>query len=167
MWLRLGVKPSHILPGSMKDNFWEMGETGPCGPCSELHFDRIGDRDVPELVNQDDPDVLEIWNLVFIQYNRESAEKLSPLPKKHIDCGLGLERLVSVIQNKKSNYDTDLFMPIFGAIEKGTGAPSYGGKIGADDVDGIDMAYRVLADHARTLTIALSDGGTPNNAGRG
>lgn len=167
IWAKLGVPESHILPGSMKDNFWEMGETGPCGPCSELHFDRIGGRDVPHLVNMDDPDVLEIWNLVFIQFNRESDGSLRSLPKKHIDCGLGLERLVSVIQNKKANYDTDLFIPLFDAIQKGTGVRPYSGKVGAEDVDGIDMAYRVLADHARTLTIALSDGGYPDNTGRG
>lgn len=167
IWLNLGLPEGHILPGSMKDNFWEMGETGPCGPCSELHFDRIGGRDAAHLVNMDDPDVLEIWNLVFIQYNRESDGSLKPLPKKHIDCGLGLERLVSVIQNKRANYDTDLFMPLFKAIEKGTGARPYSGKVGAEDTDGIDMAYRVLADHARTLTIALSDGGHPDNTGRG
>lgn len=167
IWLSLGLPETNILPGSMKDNFWEMGETGPCGPCSELHFDRIGGRNAAHLVNMDDPDVLEIWNLVFIQFNRETDGSLKLLPKKHIDCGLGLERLVSVIQDKRANYDTDLFMPLFKAIEVGTGVRPYSGKVGADDVDGIDMAYRVLADHARTLTIALSDGGYPDNTGRG
>ncbi|XP_028040907.1 alanine--tRNA ligase, cytoplasmic [Bombyx mandarina] len=167
IWLNLGVPEAHILPGSMKDNFWEMGETGPCGPCSELHYDRIGEREAAHLVNMDDPDVLEIWNLVFIQFNRETDGSLKLLPKKHIDCGLGLERLVSVIQNKRANYDTDFFMPIFKAIENATGVRPYSGKVGIDDDDGIDMAYRVLADHARTLTIALSDGGCPDNTGRG
>ncbi|XP_068620929.1 alanine--tRNA ligase, cytoplasmic [Battus philenor] len=167
IWLNLGLPENHILPGSMKDNFWEMGETGPCGPCSELHYDRIGERNAAHLVNMDDPDVLEIWNLVFIQFNRETDGSLKLLPKKHIDCGLGLERLVSVIQNKRANYDTDFFMPLFKAIEIGTKTRPYTGKVGADDIDGIDMAYRVLADHARTLTIALSDGGYPDNTGRG
>ncbi|XP_066569590.1 alanine--tRNA ligase, cytoplasmic [Amia ocellicauda] len=167
IWLDLGMDESRILPGSMKDNFWEMGDTGPCGPCSEIHFDRIGGRDAAHLVNMDDPNVLEIWNLVFIQFNRESETELKPLPKKSIDTGMGLERLVSVLQNKMSNYDTDLFVPYFEAIQKGTGARPYSGKVGAEDVDGIDMAYRVLADHARTITIALSDGGRPDNTGRG
>ncbi|KAM4572903.1 alanine--tRNA ligase, cytoplasmic isoform 1-T2 [Odontesthes bonariensis] len=167
IWIDLGMAEARILPGSMKDNFWEMGDTGPCGPCSEIHFDRIGGRDASHLVNMDDPNVLEIWNLVFIQFNRESETELKPLPKKSIDTGMGLERLVSVLQNKMSNYDTDLFVPYFEAIQKGTGARPYTGKVGAEDADGIDMAYRVLADHARTITIALSDGGRPDNTGRG
>uniref|UniRef100_A0A4W6DLG2 alanine--tRNA ligase n=1 Tax=Lates calcarifer TaxID=8187 RepID=A0A4W6DLG2_LATCA len=168
IWIDLGMDEARILPGSMKDNFWEMGDTGPCGPCSEIHFDRIGGRDAAHLVNMDDPNVLEIWNLVFIQFNRESETELKPLPKKSIDTGMGLERLVSVLQNKMSNYDTDLFIPYFEAIQKVLKcARPYTGKVGAEDADGIDMAYRVLADHARTITIALSDGGRPDNTGRG
>lgn len=168
MWMDMGVPEDHIIPGNMKDNFWEMGETGPCGPCSEIHYDRIGGgRNAAHLVNMDDPDVLEIWNLVFMQFNREADKSLKVLPAKHIDCGLGLERLVSVIQDKRSNYDTDMFGPLFDAIQAGTGMRAYTGKVGAEDTDGMDMAYRVLADHARTLTIALSDGGRPDNVGRG
>ncbi|ETW80724.1 hypothetical protein HETIRDRAFT_476425 [Heterobasidion irregulare TC 32-1] len=166
-WIKQGVLEDHILPGNAKDNFWEMGSTGPCGPCSEIHYDRIGGRNAAHLVNQDDPDVLEIWNNVFIQFNREDDGSLRPLPAKHVDTGLGYERLVSVIQDKRSNYDTDVFSPIFAKIQELTGVREYRGTFGAEDADGIDTAYRVVADHVRTLTFALSDGGVPNNVGRG
>ncbi|KAL4234586.1 hypothetical protein ACF0H5_006227 [Mactra antiquata] len=167
IWLDLGVPEDRVMPFDMKDNFWEMGEVGPCGPCTEIHYDRIGGRNACEFVNMDVPDVLEIWNLVFIQYNRESETELKLLPKGHVDCGMGLERLVSVMQRKSSNYDTDLFVPLFDFIQQNVGCRKYEGHVGDEDTDGIDMAYRVLADHARTLTIALSDGGRPDNTGRG
>lgn len=167
LWRSVGVAEDHLLTGDMKDNFWEMGDQGPCGPCSEIHYDRIGGRNAAHLVNQDDPNVLEIWNNVFIQYNREPDRSLKPLPNKHVDTGMGYERLVSVLQNKMSNYDTDVFTPLFETISRITGAREYRGKFGEEDTDGIDTAYRVVADHVRTLTFAISDGGIPNNEGRG
>lgn len=166
-WLDVGVAEDHILPGNSADNFWEMGDQGPCGPCSEVHYDRIGGRNAASLVNQDDPDVLEIWNIVFIQYNREGDSSLLPLPNKHVDTGMGFERLVSILQEKLSNYDTDVFSPIFERIHEITGVRPYTGKFGDEDKDGIDTTYRVIADHVRTLTFAISDGGVPNNEGRG
>ena len=167
LWRSVGVAEDHILPGNMKDNFWEMGDQGPCGPCSEVHYDHIGGRNAADLVNQDDPNVLEIWNNVFIQYNREPDKSLRPLPNSHVDTGLGFERLVAVLQRKKSNYDTDVFTPLFKAIQDLTGIREYSGKFGEEDRDGIDTAYRVVADHVRTLTFAISDGATPNYEGRG
>ncbi|SMR52745.1 unnamed protein product [Zymoseptoria tritici ST99CH_1E4] len=167
LWLKAGVPEDHILTGDMKDNFWEMGDQGPCGPCSEIHYDRIGGRNASDLVNQDDPNVIEIWNNVFIQYNREPDKSLKSLPNKHIDTGMGFERLVSILQDKSSNYDTDVFTPLFKTIQEITGAREYRGTFGEEDADGVDTAYRVVADHVRLLTFAITDGGIPNNVGRG
>jgi len=166
LWLRY-LPSERILPGNAKDNFWEMGDTGPCGPCSELHYDGRDDEDRAAvdgatLVNQDNPDVIEIWNLVFIQFDRQPAG-LKPLPDKHVDTGMGLERIVRVLQGKNSNYDTDLFTHLFNAIERVTGAPAYTGRL----KDQHDIAYRVIADHIRTLSFSIADGAEPSNEGRG
>ena len=142
-----------------------MGETGPCGPCSEIHYDRIGDRDAAALVNADDPDVIEIWNIVFIQFNRDE-KGLSLLPAKHIDTGMGLERLVSILQDKPSNYDIDAFGPLFDKIAEHSAVGDYEGKVD-DDTTLKDTAYRAIADHARALSFAIADGAIPNNEGRG
>ncbi|KAJ1324404.1 alanyl-tRNA synthetase [Microdochium nivale] len=167
LWKAIGVPEDHILPGDMKDNFWEMGDQGPCGPCSEVHYDKVGGRNAAHLVNMDDPLVVEIWNNVFMQYDRQKDRSLKPLPAKHIDTGMGFERLVSALQDKSSNYATDIFTPLFDKIQEVTGARSYTDKYGKDDADGVDTAYRVVADHIRLLTFAISDGAVPNSDGRG
>ncbi|XP_002734240.1 alanine--tRNA ligase, cytoplasmic-like [Saccoglossus kowalevskii] len=163
IWKNIGVAEDRILPYGMNENFWEMGTIGPCGMCSEIHYDRIGNRNATSLINKDDPSVLELWNLVFIQYNREEDGCLSKLPQHNIDTGMGLERLVSIIQGVDSNYDTDLFQPLIQEIQKCTSMPPYQGLVGDSDNENIDMAYRVLADHIRTLTIAITDGARPGN----
>jgi alanyl-tRNA synthetase len=163
LWKKLtDIDPTHISRWDRKDNFWEMGNTGPCGPCSEIHYDSTPDKNGGHLVNLDDPDVIEIWNLVFIQYNRGDDGKLAPLPNQHVDTGMGLERVVRVLQGKSSNYDTDLWTPIFNLITKHTGASAYAGAL----EDHADVAYRILADHIRCLVVAIADGGRPGSAGR-
>jgi alanyl-tRNA synthetase len=172
LWLKY-LPADRVIPGNMKDNFWEMGETGPCGPCTEIHVDRLTamgteNRMVAHKVNAGDPNVIEIWNNVFIQFNREPGGELKPLPAKHVDTGMGLERLTSVLQHKSSNYDTDVFFPIFAEIERLTkGRHGYHGRLGAADKDHTDTAFRVIGDHIRTLTFAITDGATPSNEGRG
>jgi alanyl-tRNA synthetase len=164
------IDPSHVLRFGEKDNFWEMGETGPCGPCSEIHIDRTpAGSATADMVNAGLPEVMEIWNLVFIQYNREATGTLTPLPSKHVDTGMGFERICSVIQNKHSNYDTDVFLPIIHTIREITKQP-YSGKL-PSAIDHrqseIDTSMRVIADHVRTLTFAIGDGALPGNEGRG
>ena len=154
---------SHIVPGSFKDNFWEMGSSGPCGPCTEIHYDRIGGREVPMLVNKDDPNVLEVWNIVFMQHNRDEGGVLTKLDKLNVDTGMGFERLVSILQDKSSNYDTDIFKPFLDQIETLSGL-KYTGKV--DKGDFKDMSFRVIADHLRTLMVCLLDGVTFGNNGR-
>uniref|UniRef100_A0A667W7P8 Alanine--tRNA ligase n=1 Tax=Myripristis murdjan TaxID=586833 RepID=A0A667W7P8_9TELE len=165
IWLSLGVPAERLLPFGLKENFWEMGDSGPCGPCTEIHYDHQGARDAAALVNADCPDVVEIWNLVFMQYNREADRSLRPLPQHSVDTGMGLERLVSVLQGKRSNYDTDLFSPLMDAIQQRAGVGGYRGRTGAADQGKVDMAYRVVADHVRTLAVCIADGVNPGMSG--
>lgn len=153
------INPNHILKFGEKDNFWEMGETGPCGPCSEIHINIGDDFDNPEYVNAGTPECIEIWNLVFIQYNRNSNGKLHELPAKHVDTGMGFERVCAVLQKKNSNYDTDVFTPIIEEIVKLSGIKY------ENEEDKIPI--RVISDHIRALTFAIADGAVPGNEGRG
>ncbi|MFM7338821.1 MAG: alanine--tRNA ligase [Bacteroidota bacterium] len=153
---------THIHRCDEKDNFWEMGDTGPCGPCSEIHFDRTPDLSGGPLVNAGVPEVIEIWNLVFIQYNRKSDGSLEDLAQKHVDTGMGFERICAVLQQVHSNYETDVFTPIIQAIEQFS-KRSYSRDL--DNKDGIAM--RVIADHIRTLVFSIADGAMPGNEGRG
>lgn len=163
-WKKL-VPESRILMGNKKDNFWEMGDTGPCGPCSEIHMDCRTDEerklvDGATLVNKDHPQVIEIWNNVFMQYSRMKDGSLQPLPAKHVDTGMGFERLVRVIQQKQSNYDTDVFQPLIQFISKACGIP-----YGKDEKT--DIAMRVMSDHIRAIAFCIGDGQLPSNVKAG
>ena len=160
------VPEDHILLGNKKDNFWEMGDTGPCGPCTEIHADTRTPEEKLQvngasLVNNDHPQVIEIWNNVFIQFNRKKDGSLESLPAKHVDTGMGFERLVRVLQNKQSNYDTDVFTNTIAATEQITGK-----KYAAGD-DKESVAFRVLADHIRAISFTITDGQLPSNTGAG
>jgi alanyl-tRNA synthetase len=162
------VPADHILLGNKKDNFWEMGETGPCGPCSEIHYDNRSDTQRAEvsgatLVNADDPQVIEIWNNVFMQFNRLKNGSLQPLPAQHVDTGMGFERLVRVIQGKQSNYDSDVFSPIIQFIAKKSGKAYNAAAVPGDADWNIAVAMRVLADHIRAVSFTIADGQLPSN----
>lgn len=164
IWMKF-IDEDRIVNGNKKDNFWEMGDVGPCGPCSEIHVDLRSDEERAKvsgfsLVNEDHPQVIEIWNLVFMQYNRKANGQLEELPNKHVDTGMGFERLVRAIQKKQSNYDTDIFTPILSTIENLTGL-----KYGEDEKT--DIAMRVVADHCRAVTFAIADGQLPSSNGAG
>jgi alanyl-tRNA synthetase len=191
VFARFGLKPSdHVVPGNKKDNFWMMGDTGPCGPCSELHVDLTPDGDTRgSLVNQNDARCIEIWNLVFIQFNANPDGSFTPLPQRHVDTGMGFERVTAIIQGTKnltdfsgtiSNYETDVFRPIFDELEKLSGKKytstlperTSQRSINASPArtnpqQATDVAFRVIADHIRTLSFAIADGIIPSNEGRG
>jgi len=163
LWEEVGAPPERILRFGEKDNFWAMGETGPCGPCSEIHYDRGADPAAPgraELVNGPGDDIIEIWNLVFMQYERDAAGTMHPLPRPSIDTGAGLERIAAVMQGVETNYDTDLFTPLLAAISELAERPYRPGDSSAP-------AFRVIADHLRAATFLMTDGISPSNEGRG
>ncbi|MGA2441865.1 MAG: alanine--tRNA ligase, partial [Tepidisphaeraceae bacterium] len=177
LWKQIAGLPDDHIHYFGKDNFWEMGDTGPCGPCSEIHIDRTPDKTGGKDVNREDPRVMEFWNLVFIQYNRNIDRTLTPLPARHVDTGMGFERICSILQDKMDMYGIDLFDPFFAAIATLSGF-KYTGKFpktnapdpqaeAADEQLRHDIAFRVIADHVRTLTFALTDGAVPSNEGRG
>ena len=164
IWSKL-IDTDRIIDGNKKDNFWEMGEIGPCGPCSEIHIDLRPDDerskiDGKTLVNMDHPLVIEVWNLVFMQFNRLSTGKLEKLPQTHVDTGMGFERLCMALQGVQSNYDTDLFQPIIKMIAS-ISSKRYGIN------DDIDVAMRVVADHLRAISFSIADGQIPSNSGAG
>ncbi|MDP3352598.1 MAG: alanine--tRNA ligase-related protein, partial [Flavobacteriaceae bacterium] len=164
LWKKI-VPENRIILGNKKDNFWEMGNQGPCGPCSEIHVDLRSDGEkskVPgrDLVNNDHPQVVEIWNLVFMEFNRKADGSLEKLPEQHVDTGMGFERLCMALQGKKSNYDTDVFQPIIQEIEKIT-HHSYGKD------EKTTIAIRVIADHIRAVSFSIADGQLPSNTGAG
>ena len=159
------IAEDRILYGSKKDNFWEMGDTGPCGPCSEIHIDLRSDDEIKgkpgrDLVNNDHPQVVEVWNLVFMQFNRAANGQLNPLPAQHVDTGMGFERLAMAIQGKRSNYDTDIFQPLIQFISEAAGIP-YG------KAESTDIAIRVMSDHIRAIAFAIADGQLPSNVKAG
>ncbi|XP_076291241.1 alanine--tRNA ligase, mitochondrial isoform X1 [Lasioglossum baleicum] len=161
IWLNIGVAKDKVLPFDIQDNFWEMGVSGPCGPCTEIHIDHKNHSSNQSMrVNKGYSDLTELWNIVFIQYERLADDTMIPLPKYHVDTGMGFERLVALLQGKNSNYDTDLFQPLIKATEKYTKAPGYRGRF-FDDDNNLDSSYRILADHSRMITVALADGMVP------
>ena len=165
---KTNINPNHILKFGEKDNFWEMGDTGPCGPCSEIHINTGDDYENPEYVNAGTPECIEIWNLVFIQYNRDGNGKLHDLPAKHVDTGMGFERVCALLQKKTSNYDTDVFSPLIRKISE-ISKVKYLKDLSAEafaKAEEYRIPMRVIADHIRALTFAIADGAVPGNEGR-